>query len=172
MNGVKEFVKELAIAVVIAVLITQVVKPTVIKESSMEPTMYENNYVLLNRQAYNIGEPKRGDIIVFHTGLKRDDGKEKLLIKRVVGLPGEKVSIMDGKVYINDVEIKEDYIKDGATDGYIEGSIVPKGELFVMGDNRYVSVDSRLEQVGTVKINDVVGKAMIRLYPFDQIRTF
>lgn len=165
----KGLIKEILIAVVIAFIIMQFVKPTIVKEASMQTTLYENNYILLNKQAYNFGEPQRGDIIVFHTGLKLENGKEKMLIKRVIGLPGETIKIAEGKVYINDKELMEDYTKDGYTDGWIDSLTIPEGELFVMGDNRLVSVDSRVEEVGCVNIDQVLGKAFVRLYPFNEI---
>ncbi|MBE6034837.1 signal peptidase I [Aminipila sp.] len=168
----KGLIKEILIAIVIAFIIMQFIKPTIVKESSMEPTLYENNYILLNKQAYNFGEPKRGDIIVFHTGLKLENGKEKMLIKRVIGLPGETISIDSGIVYINGEPLEENYTKDGYTDGHVEDLIIPEGELFVMGDNRLVSIDSRLDEVGCVKIDDVLGKAFVRLYPFNGIKVF
>lgn len=168
----KGLIKEILIAVVIAFIIMQFIKPTIVKESSMQPTLYENNYILLNKQAYNFGEPKRGDIVVFHTGLKLENGKEKMLIKRVIGLPGETITIKEGNVYINDKLLTENYTKDGYTDGAIENLTIPEGELFVMGDNRLVSIDSRLEEVGCVKIDDVLGKAFVRLYPFNHITVF
>lgn len=168
----KGLIKEVLIAVVIAFIIMQFIKPTIVKESSMQPTLYENNYIILNKQAYNFGEPQRGDIIVFHTGLKLENGKEKMLIKRVIGLPGETIAIDEGNVYIDGEILTEGYTKDGYTDGYIESLTIPEGELFVMGDNRLVSIDSRLDEVGCVKIDDVLGKAFVRLYPFNNIRVF
>ncbi len=172
MKSILSFLKEIIIAVIIAFLIMQVIKPTIVKEASMQPTLYENNYLILNKLAYKVGEPERGDIIVFHTNLTQENGQEKLLIKRVIGLPGETITIEGGKVYVNDKELEEDYIKDGYTDGTILNLKVPEGEMFVMGDNRVVSIDSRVSQVGTVKIDEVLGKAFVRLYPFDQIRLF
>lgn len=172
MSNLKEFVKELVIAIVIALLIMQVVKPTIVKESSMEPTLYENNYLLLARQIYRFEKPQRGDIIVFHSDLVTAGGKEKLLIKRIIGLPGDVITIANGNVYLNGNKLTETYIKDGTTDGEIIDFEVPEGELFVMGDNRLVSVDSRSAAVGTVKLDRVLGKAFVRLYPFNEIRLF
>lgn len=172
MSNLKEFVKELVIAIVIALLIMQVVKPTIVKESSMEPTLYENNYLLLARQIYRFEKPQRGDIIVFHSDLVTAGGKEKLLIKRIIGLPGDVITIANGNVYLNGNKLTETYIKDGTTDGEIIDFEVPEGELFVMGDNRLVSVDSRSAAVGTVKLDKVLGKAFVRLYPFNEIRLF
>ena len=168
----KGFLKELAIAIVIALVIMQFIKPTIVKETSMEPTLIENDYLLLNRQAYNFGEPERGDIIVFHTDLTTEDGKEKMLVKRVIGLPGETITISGGLVYIDGEVIEEDYIKDGYTDGFVENYVIPEGELYVMGDNRLVSIDSRTESVGSITIDSVLGKAFVRLYPFNQICLF
>lgn len=168
----KGLIKEILIAVVIAFVIMQFIKPTIVKESSMQPTMYANNYILLNKQAYTFGEPERGDIIVFHSGLKLENGKEKMLIKRVIGLPGETITIDGGNVYINEELLTEEYTKDGYTDGYIDNLTIPENEMFVMGDNRLVSVDSRLDKVGFVKIDDVLGKAFVRLYPFNSIKLF
>ena len=168
----KGFLKELAIAIAIALVIMQFIKPTIVKETSMQPTLYENDYLLLNRQAYNFGEPERGDIIVFHTDLTTENGQEKMLVKRVIGLPGETITVSGGLVYINGEQLDEDYIKDGYTDGFIENYVIPEGELFVMGDNRLVSIDSRTESVGSITIDSVLGKAFVRLYPFDQITLF
>ena len=165
----KGFLKELIIAGLIAFLILQFIKPTIVKESSMQPTLYENNYIFLSKQAYNIGEPKRGDIIVFHTNLTNREGEEKLLIKRVIGLPGDIISVIEGQVYINDQLQKEDYILEDFTSGYLEEYVVPENQLFVMGDNRNVSLDSRSKEIGCVEIDDVIGKAFFRLYPFEDL---
>lgn len=165
----KGFIKELIVAGLIAFLILQFIKPTIVKERSMEPTLYENNYIFLSKQSYKIGEPDRGDIIVFHTNLTTWEGEEKLLIKRVIGLPGDKITIVDGQVFINEELQEEDYILEGYTSGYVEDFEVPEDELFVMGDNREVSLDSRSPDIGCVKIPDVIGKAFFRLYPFEDI---
>lgn len=165
----KEIIKDIIIAVVIAFIVLQFVSPTVVKESSMEPTLYENNYLFLSKQSYRFGEPKAGDIIVFRSDLLTDDGKKKLLIKRVIGLPGDEVIVTDNKVYVNGTEIKEDYIKE---QGNVPGEVnlvVPEDELFCMGDNREVSRDSRDPLVGTVHEEDVVGKAVFRLFPLSEI---
>ena len=165
----KGFLKELIVAALIAFLIMQFIKPTIVKESSMQPTLFENNYIFLSKQAYNFGDPKRGDIVVFHTNLTTQKGEEKLLIKRIIGLPGDKISILQGDVYINDVKQKEDYTMDGFTSGYLEDFIVPDHQIFVMGDNRAVSLDSRSAEIGCINIDKIIGKAFFRLYPFKDI---
>lgn len=165
--NVKELIKDIIIVVLIVGAVTFFIKPIIVKQTSMLPTLQENNYLFLNRQAYRFGEPKRGDIVVFPT----DDGYggKELYIKRVMGLPGETIDVKDGKVYV-DGEVQDDsYTNDGTTPGDITGFRVPEGELFVMGDNRVVSIDSRDPDIGTVPIEDITGVAFFRLFPFNEI---
>ncbi len=166
----KDLIKDILIALVIAIVVIQFVRPTVVKESSMEPTLYENNYLLLSKQAYRFKDPERGDIIVFRSALEDDErGGTKLLIKRVIGLPGEHLVLKKNKVYIDGEKLSEPYIKD-ADD--VPGEVdmtVPEGEYFVMGDNRGVSLDSRSEEVGCVSEDDLVGRAFFRLFPLQDI---
>ncbi len=168
----KEFIKDILIALAIVVVITMVIKPTIVKESSMEATLYENNYLFVNKLAYLTDDhPDYGDIIVFKSHIQRDDGKgEKLLIKRVIGVENDVIDIHDGVVYRNGTALDEPYTKEGYTDGDISGYKVPENEVFVMGDNRRVSLDSRSSEVGTVSEDSIIGKAFIRLYPFNQIK--
>ena len=125
---------------------------------SMRPTLEDGEYVLVNRLAYNFGEPQRGDIVVFHSpvGVDRLD-----LIKRVIGLPGETVSVRQGKVYINDVLLEESYI--AAAPRYAGEWIVPEGHLFMLGDNRNDSSDSH--SWGVLPFENVIGKAILIYWP-------
>ena len=171
----KAWIRDIAIALLLAVVILQFIKPTIVKESSMEPTLHNNDYILLSKQSYTLfGEPQRGDIIVFHTALKTDMGREKLLIKRVIGLPGDTIDLEDGLVYLNGEVLEENYISVGGTMPHDAGTHfeVPEGEVFCLGDNRGVSKDSRFSDVGFVAIDEIVGKALIRLYPFNKIEVF
>lgn len=170
-ENAKEWIKDIAIAVVVGLLIIQFIKPTIVKEHSMEATLHENDYIFLSKQAYLFGEPKSGDIIVFHTDLTTADGKEKLLVKRVIGLPGDKIKVADGSVYRNGVALDEPYTLEGYTGGYMEEVTVPEGYLFAMGDNRQNSIDSRDPSVGCISEDKIVGKAFFRLYPFNSIGT-
>jgi signal peptidase I len=165
----KLWIRDIAIALAIGLLLTQLIKPTIVREHSMEATLQEYDYIILNRQAYLFGEPKSGDIIVFHTDLVQANGKEKLLIKRIIGVPGDSISISDGKVYRNGEPLDEPYTLEGYTASEMEEIIVPEDSLFVMGDNRQNSIDSRDSAVGFVSIDKILGKATIRLYPFDKI---
>lgn len=170
---IKEWIKDILIAVVIALIVMQFFKPTIVKESSMEPNFIENDYVFVNKQTYHLfrGNPQEGDVIVFQSSLPGQDGSNKLLIKRVIGLPGDKISVLDGKVFVNGKMIDDSYTKDQYTNGQIEDLIVPKDEYFVMGDNRRVSIDSRYPEVGFVKKDEIVGKVVFRLFPIDKIGT-
>jgi len=166
---VKELIKDIVIALAIVIVITAVVKPTIVKEHSMEPTLYENNYLLINKMAYKIGDEEQGDIIVFRSSLEDEEGNSKLLIKRIIGLPGDKITVKDGNVFINGTQLYEDYLNDGITTGEVIDYTVPENHYFVMGDNRLVSIDSRDPSVGCVPEDAILGKAFVRLYPFSEI---
>jgi signal peptidase I len=169
-ENAKEWIKDILVAVVVSFVILQFIKPTIVREHSMEDTLHENDYILLSRQAYSLfGEPATGDIIVFRSELKTNAGENKLLVKRVIGVPGDSIAIQGGAVILNGRELQEPYVKDGFTASEMEEMIIPEGMLFAMGDNRQNSMDSRDERVGLVPMDKVVGKAFVRLYPFHQI---
>lgn len=139
----------------------------------MQPNFYEGDYVITSRQHYNIfSKPKHGDVIVFGTELLDDEGKNKNLIKRIIGLPGDEIEIIDGYVYRNGEKLDEPYIKEEGISGTMEKVVVPEKSFFAMGDNRGVSRDSRDPAVGFVKEETLVGKVIIRLYPFNKIKLF
>ena len=165
----KAFLKDLIIAVFIAIVIIQFIKPTIIKESSMQPTLYENDYIFLSKQAYSLfGDPEYGDIIVFHSDIDTGDGKKKDLIKRIIGLPGDIITVADGVVYRNEEPLKETYIMEDYTTGQVVEYEVPEGMMYVMGDNRRVSLDSRSEDVGPISMDEILGKAVWKVYPFKE----
>jgi len=166
---VKEMIRDIAIALLIALVITQFIKPTIVKQSSMEPNFHDRDYLFVSKQAYRFGEPQRGDVVVFDSSLTDEGGKEKLLIKRIIGLPGEEIDIIEEKVFINGVMLEESYTMDGTTYGNVEDLIVPEGEYFCMGDNRDVSIDSRDPAVGCVEKEQMVGKVFLKLYPFREM---
>ena len=168
-NSIIEWVKVFGLAIVLAFVITLFIKPTLVSGDSMLPTLHENDYLIINKIGYKIGEPKNGDVIVFKSDLEKNDGTTKDLVKRIIGVAGDKVVIKDGKVYLNDKLLDETYLSEGMdTTGDVD-IVVPEGKLFVLGDNREVSLDSRYEQVGLVDVNDVEGKVLVRLYPFNDI---
>ena len=165
---VMEWVKVFALAIVFAFVITQFIKPTLVRGDSMYSTLEEGDYLIINRMSYKFKEPNRGDIIVFESDLKQDDGSIKDLVKRVIGVGGDHVVIENSKVYVNDKELNEPYIHNEITEGDID-TVVPEGKVFVLGDNREISLDSRYEQVGFIDDSDILGKVVIRLYPFNKI---
>ena len=134
----------------------------------MYSTLEEGDYLIINRMSYKFGEPKRGDIIVFESDLQQDDGTNKDLVNRVLGVSGDTVKIKDSKVNDNGKELNEPYIHNEVTEGDID-TIVPENSVFVLGDNREISLDSRYEQVGFINESDILGKVFVRLYPFNKI---
>ena len=167
----KEFIKDIAIALVIVIAITLIIKPTIVKESSMEPTLYENNYLFVNKLAYLTKDhPDYGDIIIFKSDIDKDDGSgKKILIKRVIAVENDVVTVSEGNVYRNGIKLDESYTLEGFTSGDIKDYAVPENEVFVMGDNRENSKDSRSEDVGLVNESDILGEVMIRLLPLNKI---
>jgi signal peptidase I len=155
------WIKILVLALVIGMAISSIIKPTLVSGVSMYPTLDDSDYLILNRVAYKMNEPTHGDIVVFNSHLK----EERILIKRVIATEGEKITIKDGKVFVNDTLIDEVYLHGILTDGDID-AIVPKNKVFVMGDNRANSLDSRRSEVGFVDKKEIIGKVWFRLMPF------
>ena len=170
-DSIMEWVKGAAIAIVIAVAILQFIKPTVVQQHSMEPNFHTNDYLFISKQAYKLfrGTPQLGEVIVFATNMKTTEGENKLLIKRVIGVPGDEISIYAGKVYVNGQEIDDSYTKDMTTPGDIDKLVVPSDTVFCLGDNRRISVDSRDESVGLISYDSILGKVIFRLLPMDKM---
>ena len=173
-RNTREWIKDLSIAAIIAVLFLQFFMPTIVREHSMENTLKQNDYVFVSRRYYTWfkHDLARGDIIVFKSDLTTSSGSEKLLVKRIIGIPGDRVSIADGEVYVNGEPSDESFTKDGRTGGSMVEVTVPAGHVFVMGDNRQNSTDSRSPLVGFVDINTIKGKVVFRLLPFKRLGLF
>jgi len=129
-----------------------------IKSISMQPTLYEKDFVMVNKLAYRLGAPNLGDVIIFHYPLAPD---QEPYIKRVIGLPGDQIKINNQVVSINGEPIDEPYIK--APPNYSGEWVVPEDSLFVLGDNRNSSSDSH--QWGMVPLENVIGKALVVYFP-------
>ena len=125
---------------------------------SMNPVLYNGDVVLVNRVTYTASSPKRGDIIIFKP---KGNEKEQYYVKRIVGLPGETLQIIENRIYINGEKLEEDYEATKIDDVGIAGEEITLGndEYFVLGDNRASSEDSRNADIGAVKRDYIYGKA-------------
>jgi signal peptidase I len=155
----------IAIAVVVFIGLRLTVQTYVVYGPSMQPNFYEHQRLLVSKIVYNFHKPERGDVIIFRPPYEGQDS----FIKRVIGLPGERVEIKQGQVYIYQsdgtiLELDEPYIpdEDRARWQFI-GQVIPEGEYFVLGDNRNNSDDSR--NGWTVPAEDIIGKAWISIWP-------
>ena len=158
----RDLIETVLMAVVLFLLLNAVTSRVRVYNISMQPTLYEGNLLVVNKFAYKLGTPKRGDIVIFHyQGTPTED-----YIKRVIGLPGDTVNISNGVVQVNGQTLTEPYI--AALPKYTGTWMVPEGELFVLGDNRNLSSDSH--DWGFVKQEWVVGKAVLVYWPLDRIR--
>lgn len=179
---IRSFAKELLVYVAIVVtcvflIPNYVMAKNVIKGESMENTLHDKEQILTEMVSYRFSEPKRFDVIVFYhffdkTNIdKSDKDAYEFYVKRIIGLPGEKVRIEGNTIYINGEPLEEHYGKDPISDsGRAEKEIsLGQDEYFVLGDNREVSIDSRSSRVGNVRRDWILGKVCARVYPFDKI---
>jgi signal peptidase I len=151
-------------ALLIALLINVFVgQATRVDGQSMEPNLHTDQRLVVEKVSYRFHGPRRFDIVV----LKLPDQGEELLIKRVVGLPGETVEIRDGRVYINSEALDEPFTAEETRSRRYEKITVPPLHVFVMGDNRNRSNDSR--SFGPVPIDDIVGRAWLSYWPPDDL---
>lgn len=155
-----EVLQTLIMAVVLYFLIDTVVGRVRVENISMQPTLHEGQFILVNKLAYRLGSFERGDIIIFHHDATED------YIKRVIGLPGDKVDVHGGHVYVNGEMLTETYI--AAEPQYNGTWQVPEGQIFVLGDNRNQSSDSH--QWGFVPSSTVVGRALIVYWPLKELK--
>lgn len=169
--------KEIAEVVVISlftvfIIRTYLMQPFLVSGASMEPNFQNGNYLLIDELSYRFREPKRGEVVVF-----RYPGDERTFyIKRIIGLPGERVVVRDGIVTIFNKEnesgapIGENYLpSDLKTSGHVDTTL-DSDDYFVMGDNRYYSFDSR--NWGAVSRDEIVGLARLRLLPISEAKAF
>ena len=160
-----EVAKSTAISIVIAVFIINFIFQIVtVNGESMVPTLQNNDKLILGKISYRITSVKRNDIVVVRYPA---DIRERI-IKRVIAVAGDKVKINDNILYINGKAINEYYRNEDFMKDYDE-VLVPPDSIFVLGDNRNFSKDSRSIDIGFVKLNLLEGKAVIRLYPFNRI---
>jgi signal peptidase I len=174
------------VAVVVGALVVALIVKTFlfqafyIPSASMEPTLEKGDRVLVNKISYDLHDVNRGDVIVFELD-EEDVGPDgiKDLIKRVVGLPGDVIESRDGVVYVNDRSLAEPYLAEGTITGdpadsrnpAIERQTVPEGHVFVLGDNRSNSADSRYPYRGPIPIDSIVGRAFVLVWPPGDVGT-
>jgi signal peptidase I len=169
-----ELVETLVLTILIFLGIqTFVAQPYRVEQTSMEDTVLPDQYVLIDKLTPRWTPYARGDIVVFDPPESWLSERREPFIKRVIGLPGDRVELRDGKVFVNDVELDEPYIfeENGVpqtTDPQVGGPsewLVPVGEILVMGDHRGDSADSR--SFGPIDISHVIGRAWLRYWPLD-----
>lgn len=162
-----EWLAVIVIAILLAVLIkTFVIQAFKIPSASMEPTLMPGDRVVVNKLSYRMHDVNRGDVIVFSRPPRAPSGPEdpEQLIKRVIGLPGDTVTARDGQVYINDKRLVEPYLPKGTPTYDIDNPVkIPEGQLWVMGDNRTNSGDSRV--FGPIESSSIVGRAFFIIWP-------
>lgn len=166
-RAVLELILYFALVAGIAFLIIHFVgQRTVVNGVSMQPTLSDGDNLIVDKLSYRFHDPDRFDIIVF----PQEDGR--YFIKRIIGLPGENVQIdEDGFIYINGEKLMESYGKEVMRDPGLakDGIDLGADEYFVLGDNRNNSMDSRMEEVGLIAKNRIIGRAWLRIYPFSEI---
>ena len=171
-----EIVETLVLTLIIFFVIqTFVAQPYQIRQQSMETTLEPDQYVLVDKLTPRFDTYKRGDIVVFAPpeSWAQPDGTP--YIKRVIGVGGDTIEIRDGKVLVNGTELREPYVfvengepQETEDPLQIEKWLVPLGDLFLMGDHRKSSADSR--EFGTVRVDQVIGRAWLRYWPLDTLQ--
>lgn len=170
-----ELIKVVVISLAIIIPVRYfLIQPFYVKGASMEPNFYDNEYLIIDEISYRFNNPKRGDIVVF----RYPRNPQEYFIKRIIGLPGEKIQIKDSEVYIYNNDYSENIVLDepylseetktySLTENIIE---LEEDEYFIMGDNRNSSKDSR--SFGPVNKSFIIGKVLLRGWPFNRISLF
>lgn len=177
LRQVGEFIVELikVIIVSLAIIIPVryfLIQPFYVKGASMEPNFYDHEYLIVDEISYRFNQPQRGEIVVF----KYPQDPEQYFIKRIIGLPKERVEIKNGWIYIYNEEyphgfkIEEDYLPPDIYTPTNQSVTLKEKEYFVLGDNRASSLDSR--SFGPVNVKLIIGRAWLRGWPFDKIKIF
>jgi len=162
--SLRELITTLLAAVILAFLVrTFVVESFVVQGVSMLPTFLNNEHVLVDKLAYKLGAPQDGQVIVFHPPIQ---GVTEDYIKRVIGTPGQTVQIIAGHLYVDGKKVAQPYIEYWDPTSFHKVT-VPKGDVFVMGDNRPDSYDSRY--FGMVPIHSIAGQAILAFWPLDRL---
>ena len=163
----KDWAVSILAAIAIAMLIrTFIVELYVVDGPSMRPTLLHEEKLVVNKFIYFVRNPEKGEVVIFR--YPRDPSRD--FIKRVIATAGDTIEIKEGHVYVNDQLLREDYILEKTRTEYPKVTI-PEGTIFVMGDNRNNSEDSRFSDVGFVPLNLVKGKAVFIFWPTDEMKS-
>jgi len=169
LNFFFDFLETIVVALsVFVVIYLFIVQPHEVKGSSMEPSFQNNEYIITDKISYRFSDPQRGDVIIFKAPLNPDVD----YIKRIIGLPGERIKISLGKVYVNGKQLTESYLADNTPifpGGFMQEGVeveVMENHYFVMGDNRPHSQDSR--EFGPISRKLIIGKAIFRYWPINE----
>lgn len=176
---VREWLISIVVALVLMVIVRQFLFTSyTVNGASMEPTFHDQNRVIVSKLSRTMDTIKEGDVIILHHDSKRD------FIKRVIGLPGDKIEYKDDQLYVNGKQVEEKYLEENrknADNGRLMDDFslktlpvthtdrVPKNHVFVLGDNRENSFDG--DEFGYIKKSQIVGKVVMRYYPFDELHT-
>ena len=167
MSEIKDWIVSIVVAVALAMFIrTFIVELYVVDGPSMRPTLESEQRLVVNKFIYRFHPPEKGDVLVFQ--YPRDPSRD--FIKRVIAVPGDTIEIREGRVLVNDQLLTEDYILEKTRSEYPKAT-VPEGHIFVMGDNRNNSEDSRFADVGFVPYDLIKGKALLVFWPISQYKT-
>ncbi|GGH81242.1 signal peptidase I [Pullulanibacillus pueri] len=172
------WIKAIGISIILAVVVKNFIFANyLVKGESMNPTLHNGNRLIVNKVNYDFSMPKHGEIIIFHATSTKD------YVKRVIGLPGDTIVYQNDQLYRNGKKVDEPYLdkyKKKLSNGQLDYDFsleeltgkqrVPKGKLWVMGDNRRNSSDSR--EFGFIDIDQVVGKVSLRYYPFSEVNVY
>lgn len=173
-----EWAKALLVALGLAFIVRMYLfAPIIVDGPSMLPTLHDRDQMIVNKFSYYFNEPERFDVIVFHASSQKD------FIKRVIGLPGEHVAVIDNVLHIDGEPTEEEFLPDNRDELSVYQSVrndftleelpgghdvIPEGHVLVLGDNRANSTDSRM--IGVIDTDQIVGKASLIYWPFDRIQ--
>ncbi|SDD47346.1 signal peptidase I [Sporomusa acidovorans] len=164
---IKDWVISILIAIILAFFIRYfIVELYMVEGPSMRPTLVNGERLVVNKFIYRFKAPERGEVLVFR--YPRDPSRD--FIKRVIAIAGDTIEIKDSRVFLNGQLLNEPYILE-RTRGSYPAVTVPEGHIYVMGDNRNNSEDSRFQDVGFVPLELIKGKAVTVFWPLDHIKT-
>lgn len=170
LKDIMDYTFSIGMAIVIALVFRSYVFARAnVDGPSMQPTLQNKDNVFMEKITTNLKSFQKGEIIVFDSNNKNHD----YYVKRIIGVAGDKVEIKDGHVYLNDTLLKEDYLDPSAITEPLTDTtqyIVPEGHVFVLGDNRTNSTDSRM--LGPINVSDIKGHVVVRVFPFDKLKVF